>query len=369
MFYLKKNQVVFKSFGGNSYSDNPRAISEKLHELYPNIKINWILSRQVCNLVSIPHYVKVVDADNALTVIKTIASSKVYVDNFSLTKIKKSKKQLFIQTWHGDRAFKKVLYDVYGPNTDVVLSETLPGYCDYAIAGSKYGESQYRTAFRYDGEVILEGTPRNDILVNATEKTVMKYKNNIENDDCKLLLYAPTLRDISLKNKEAIQSIHDLDISKTLDCLEKKYNCKWKCLLRAHPAVASLSGAKKEDDRIVDVSAYEDMSHLMLISDMLITDYSSCAGDFALTGRSLILFHSDIEEYKSTSREFYFDMNESPYFIAKTQEELESIIENLSESIAKQNCKEILDFYVTTESGKASECVANIINEWITNKR
>lgn len=361
--------VLFNSFNGKSYSDNPRAISEKLHELYPEIKIKWIINEEnrksTCCL---PNYVDAVDGNNRFDKIKALATARVYVDNFSIPLISKSKKQLFIQTWHGDRAFKKVLYAAENHNPNVVISESHPGYCDYAIAGSKYGENQYRTAFKYGGTVLLNGTPRNDILVNATEETIQEYRKRIADNDCKLLLYAPTLRDVSIKNKDAIQKIDTLDISKTLDFLEKKDECKWMCLLRAHPAVAKLSGANMQDERIVDVSSYEDMSHLLLVSDMLITDYSSCAGDFALMERPLILFHSDIEEYTKTSRTFYFSVDESPYFIAKTQSELEDIISGLDEINIKNNCREILNFYDTTESGKASETVANIINDWITKK-
>ena len=43
----------------------------------------------------------------------------------------------------------------------------------------------------------------------------------------------------------------------------------------------------KADPRVRDATAWEQMSELLLVSDMLITDYSSCGGDFALLRRPL----------------------------------------------------------------------------------
>lgn len=38
-FHKMEKKVLFQSFDGKQYSDNPRAISEKLHELFPDYKI------------------------------------------------------------------------------------------------------------------------------------------------------------------------------------------------------------------------------------------------------------------------------------------------------------------------------------------
>ena len=103
------------------------------------------------------------------------------------------------------------------------------------------------------------------------------------------------------------------------------------------------------------------MADLLLISDMLITDYSSSAGDFALLKRPLVLFQSDIKEYIKYDRSFYFNMEDSPYYIAENQQELEDIINELDEKKAKENCEKILEFYETNETGHAAETIAEII--------
>ncbi len=361
---MKKNRVIMSSFSGKSYSDNPRAVSEKLHELAPDIKQVWLFTEPKRKQQIVPEYIKCVDCRKIGRYYYELASAKAFLSNFGLPYLPKSKRQLFIQTWHGDKAFKTVLHDSPDAPYNRVLGEQIPGYCDYAIAGSEYGKRQYRSAFRYEGEVLMCGTPRNDKLVANDTLLASTIKEKLElGKDVKVLLYAPTLRREASEARKK-QDIRQLDLSATLSKLEQRDGCKWICLLRAHPAMVGLN-VEGEDSRIIDVSSYEDMADLLLISDMLITDYSSCAGDFALTGRPIILFQADRQEYLEKDRTFYFNMEDSPYFIAESQEGLEAILSDMTEEKAKENCKKILEFYGDCETGHAAETVAKIIKDWI----
>ena len=361
---IKKEKVVFLSFNGKSYSDNPKAVSVALHRIMPEAKVYWVFKDNQKRCTGIPSYIHRVNGLKTLELYRHYATASVILSNFSFINVPKGKNQMLIQTWHGDKAFKTILHDAPGSHADRVVPEQIEGYCDLAVAGSQYGKHQYESAFRYKGKILMEGTPRNDQLVtNDPERCrALKRTLNIERD-AKLLMYAPTLRK-EARQAEDRQQIQDLDISSTLDLMEKKDGCKWICLLRAHPSVAGLSGAG-EDQRIMDVSGYEDMADLLLISDMLITDYSSCAGDFALLRRPLVLYQSDRQEYLEKDRTFYFDIDESPYFVAQNQNQLEAIITDMTPEKAAKNCNEILEFYGDCETGHAAESVAKIIKDWI----
>lgn len=364
VYGIDRNKVVFVSFSGKSYSDNPKCISEALHEQMPEAKIFWLFTDPETKKSKVPDYVQCVEAGNNRTLYKHLATARVIVSNFSLYMLPKSKKQMFIQTWHGDKAFKKVLFDSPFISKDFFVPEQRPGYCDLAVAGSKYGKRQFESAFRYTGKILMEGTPRNDRLVRNDPNLCQELKQKVGvQKDIKCFLYAPTLRRECRKTNEK-QHIQDLDISATLDLLEKKDGCKWMCLLRAHPAMVGLTGTG-EDDRILDVSSYEDMADLLLVSDMLITDYSSCAGDFAVLKRPVVLYHADRQEYLKKDRTFYFEMEDSPYWIAENQQQLESILANISQETAAENCQQILDFYGDCETGHASQSVAKIIKDWL----
>jgi CDP-glycerol glycerophosphotransferase len=124
---------------------------------------------------------------------------------------------------------KKVIYDI--DDTPRYLTEEIEGYCNLAVAGSSFGVNQYRTAFRYTGEVINVGSSRNDCLVNYDEKKAIEIRKNLNiAEDTKMLLYAPTLRDLDWKSHKK-QEKQDIDLKETLKVLRKKTGTNWVCEL------------------------------------------------------------------------------------------------------------------------------------------
>ena len=123
-----------------------------------------------------------------------------------------------------------------------------------------------------------------------------------------------------------------------------------------------LNGAVKSDAGI-DVSRYPDVSELLLVCDMMITDYSSIAGDYLLMNRPIILYHADVAQYASQERALVFDPEKSPYKIAHNMDELIDIACNFGN--AEENCRALYDFYGVKETGKASVLVAERIREYL----
>jgi len=352
---IRKNRAVFLSFDARSYSDNPRYISEKLHELRPETEIVWMFRNFDAKKKLLPGYAR---AERWMSIrsLATLATARVTVANFSFRPFFRFRKpgQVYVQTWHGDRAFKKVGFDMH-PERDFLLEME----CDLGLVGSDYGERQFRSAFRYGGELLRAGYPRNDMLVrnDPAEAAAIRRALGIP-EGVKLLLYAPTFRDELLVKWQRHRAQIDLD--RTLRALERRTGDRWMCLFRAHYLSAGLAVDALEG-RIVNAAGHEEMAELLLIADALVTDYSSCAGDFALTGRPIFLFQDDLEDYKAKSRELYFDVADSPYLVARTQEELEALIEAMTPEFARENDRAILDFYGTTETGRAAEAACEYI--------
>lgn len=359
-----KNRAVFVSFAGTSYSDNPKPLSEKLHEISPDTEIVWLFKNPAEKRDVVPEYVKCVAINDKFEVMKLMATSRCIVNNCALTGFKKSKKQFLVQLWHGDRSFKKILYDSSFIDDEFFLMESVNGFCNLAVSGSDYGDMQYRSAFKYNGEILTVGTPRDDVLLNYTEDMVDSIKKSLGiAADKKIVLYAPTLRRKNASDR-TLQTKQEIDFERTLKKLEELSSDNWVLLVRAHPSVSGIGGFE-ENENIKEVSWYEDMADLLLVSDLLITDYSSSAGDYALLKRPIVLFQSDYNEYVEKDRGFYFEMETSPYFIVKNQEELEYVLSNMTPEVVEKNCEEILKFYGTNETGKSSEAVAKRIVEWM----
>ena len=126
--------------------------------------------------------------------------------------------------------------------------------------------------------------------------------------------------------------------------------------------ILAFAGLSPSTYRLMDVTAWPEMSELLLVTDMLVTDYSSCGGDFALLRRPVFLYHADVEDYLRQSRSFYFDVEKSPFLVAHSQAELERLIDETGPEQARENCEALDRFFGTTETGHASEAVCRYID-------
>ena len=351
---VQRDKVVFSSFDFTSYNDNPRYISERLHALKPDCDIVWLLKKPWIDRVAVPDYVRTATPISRRGLMEQ-ATARFWVNNFRHTEsiYLNAKAQYYIQTWHGDRGFKRVGDD----------NEKLPRHvlrleekCAMMIAGSEFGAANYRTAFHYKGEILMDGCPRNDILIrnDPAEADAIRARVKLP-EGTRVLMYAPTYRD----TREKARQDAVIDIPRTLNHLEARTGEKWVCFIRAHYLNAGLNA--QTDPRIIDMSSYPEMAELLLISDMLITDYSSCGADFTLLRRPMFLYQADAEEYLRECRSFYFDMADSPFLIARSPEELERLIDETDAERARENGEALDRFFGTTETGHAADAVCQYI--------
>ena len=354
-----KKRAVFISFAGKEYSDNPKAVSKKLHELAPNVKQIWLFNDPKSMKKKVPDYVKCKKLSRFNNVY-FIATSRVVVDNDFLTysqflqQINKSKKQIFIETWHGDRGIKKCFYEKDPLSITSPFALEKPGLIDYFVTGSTHMEELVRIMFRYKGEYLPVGCPRNDILFRDNTKLEHKAKQILGvSDDTKILLYAPTFR------QKIPDNVDHIDLDRVVDALQKKTGKKWVVVYRTHHINHGNSLTEYFDGR----KLFDDMADILCAADMLITDYSSCGADYLLSGKPMILYIDDYDSYTTKDRGTHFDLEQTPYLIAKTNDQIVDIINKLTPEMAKQNCKDVLDFYGCYENGNASEEICKIIKQ------
>lgn len=357
-----QKKVLFDSFGGRQYSADPRAVSEKMHELYPDFEIVWLINpvARAKNTCILPDYVRVIEGK--MEYIKELATSAAYVTTEPLTEsFYKRKGQYVVQTWHGDRGIKKALYEAAeseGRKRNSIYDDK---YTDICVAASDVGEECYRKAFKYSGEVLKEGMPRNDRLIHTTKGECQKLRLYFGiPDGCKVLTYAPTFRGHSVSEQNA-----QIDIEKTLSILEQRGD-KWICLLRAHEYTRRIN-LDRDNDKVIDVSNYPDMADILMITDMLITDYSSCAGDFVLRKKPIILVINDKEYYEKTSRILRVDLEQTGFLLSHSQKELNHILMFTTDAEYTKSCEKVMKFYGTYETGFASERICRRIYNNYTN--
>jgi len=350
------DKVVFSSFGGKNYNDNPRYISEKLHEMDPKAKIVWLFDETGMKNAKTPDYV-IRAAALSKEGLAHRATARVWVDNWNMSPTIAPAKgiQFYINTWHGDRGFKKVGRDNEKSDLTDVRMESR---CSLMVAGSRFGAGTYRTAFDYKGEVMMDGCPRNDLLLNPDSARSARYRREMGlAENTRFLIYAPPYRD---QDRQALKA--RIDIPRCLEILEEVTGEKWACLCRAHYLGHGID-AGALNGKIIDMTAWPEMAHILSIGDMIISDYSSCAADFLLTRKPAILYQNDIADYMQDSRSLYFKMEDSPFLIAHNMDELEKILRANNAETYRKNGEDVDAFFGTTETGHAAEAVCRYIME------
>ena len=346
--------ILFESFNGAQYSDNPRAISEMMHSMYPEYQIAWYLNSGA-NKELVPDYVKCIS--NRIEFYKYLFSSFCYVNNCQFQGLKRYKKkgQLYIQTWHGDRYFKRILFEA-DPDWCRANNMCDNDVVDIALAGSAFGVNSYRTAFQYEGRIDNFGCPRNERMLKMNFDAKKKIKNRLRiDDDSKVLLYAPTFRDNVMNSQNVF-----INLESTKKVLEEKYGGKWVAVARGHVG-KKLTGFGNEDN-FVDATDYPDMADILSITDFLISDYSSTATDFYLTGKPVILATFDLTDYETNCRGFKISPLEAGFICACNQDELEEKIRELDNRIFQEVYDKVNQVYGTMETGSATERICKVIN-------
>lgn len=355
VFREKPGKVVFASFNGGAYSDNPRALSEALHAARPDLDLVWLFENPEAKRGVAPDYVRRVRFAS-LRALCELATASAWVDNTTKPAfVYKSPRQFYLQTWHGDRGFKTVLLDSPNYQKDRRLVER---ECDLMLSGSRHFERVASGSFGYRGRLLKCGSPRNDLLFENDPARAAAVRAALGlQDGVRVLLYAPTFRR-EAANSHGAQAV-EMDIPAALDALERGPGGRWVCLARGHSKVRGLTGLA-EDPRVVDATGWEDMAELLLIADALVTDYSSSVGDFALTGRPIVLFQPDHGSF-SGERTFYFDVDQTPFWIARDQAALEARLEAVTPESAERNDREILAFFGAYETGSATKSAVDAI--------
>lgn len=359
LFPIKKNKVIFQSFSGRGFSDNPKYIAKKLLEAAPNLEIYWAANdKATASLPSGIHFVKY----KTISYLYHMATARVWVDNIRKPFFIKRKNQYYIQTWHGGLGLKKVEQDAADKLDPKYLkwAKKDAANCDLMLSCCKTLTSDYRRAFWFDhGEIIEKGLPRNDILFSTTNEEKEKIKNSLGIDRKeKVLLYAPTFRETG------DLSPYNINYAACVKALEKRFGGKWKVLVKLHPSLLNVADRLDLDaEYIINASHYNDIQELYTITDFIITDYSSVVFDFMITNRPAFLYAADLEEY-AKERDYYFDLTKLPFPLSQTNDELLEKILNFNQDEYLKELTAFKEYHGFCDTGHASEHAAN----WIIDK-
>jgi len=290
-----------------------------------------------------------------------VTSKYILLDDYSsfISIIKVRRGQEICQLWHGAGAFKK-----FGYSRQDKESNKLTGHKNYTKACVTADDIRwcYAEGFGIDiNNVKATGMARTDIFFD--EKYIKQKREEIYEEypflkNKKVILFAPTYRGTSLR--ESYYDYEQLDLEKIYNQLKDEdyiFIFKW------HPGLYYKMKSNNEcpynlekyKDFYFDFSDKRDVNDLLLITDILITDYSSVIFDYALLNKPIIYFAYDLEEYAGNGgRGLYFDFSEYVYGdIVKNTDEVINSIKNAK--VMEDKRDKFINKFMSACDGKSTE--------------
>jgi len=365
-YKVDNKTVFFETFNGKNYGCSPKAIYEKMITMdeFKDYKFVWSFINPKKHEIKKDKRLIIVKHDSK-EYFKYLSISKYWIVNSIVEeRVKKKKEQIYVQCWHGT-PLKRLRYDI---EVDGAILNTISeirrrndidaARFDYFLSPSKFCTKVFTSAFNLKALgksdiLIEEGYPRNDSLFHFTEKDVTKLKKKFGiKGNKKVILYAPTFRDN--QHTSGVGYTYELGID--FDSLKEKFGKDYVILFRAHYFIAKSIDLSKYDGFVIDASDFDDVNELYMVSDIIMTDYSSVFFDFANLKRPMLFYMYDLDLYKGKLRDFYIDLKELPGPITETQEDLEKSLENISnyEKEYKEKYKKFNEKYNYLDDGDAS---------------
>ncbi|MBQ3602908.1 MAG: CDP-glycerol glycerophosphotransferase family protein [Clostridia bacterium] len=347
LFSVKENRVTLLSPHNASFNDS---LGEIKTELEKKDKYEF-------NFISHADFSSLLKAALFFTKKAYLLATSGYVfmnDNFMpLGYLNFRKETVIVQLWHAEGAFKKFGLDIEQPEAIRKRELAANKKLSYVVCSAEALVPIYASAFGVNEKQVLPlGSPRADVLLKAENAEQLREEFERLHPECKnkkIVLYAPTFRDDPDSDAHFLEKFD-------AQAFNKELGGEYALLVRLHPQVHG----KLRLEGATDVTDYKSVNELTLISDILITDYSSVCMDFVLLDKPCVFFAPDLEEYTS-NRPFYFDYESYvPGAVARSTAELIGCIRNAEVSEKAENFKQF------NLSGVDSNSAKRIINRIIT---
>lgn len=358
VFPINKNKIVVSSFDGKGYGDNGKAIVDELLNRNDKIDIVWLCDEKDAVF---PVGVRTVKFASIRSVYEQV-TARIWIDNKRKhSYVRKRKGQYYIAVCHGNTGLKKVEMDVADKLPPIYIKGAIADskMADLFLASSKFDTKIYRSAYRYYGEVLEAGFPRQDVLLrnNLEDCAEIKKKMGIP-ANTQVILYAPTFRS-SLTDMDL--SVYRIEWERVLPALERRFQGKWKVIIRLHPNISKIKEQLGFSKDIIDATDYPDFEELLMISSILVSDYSSTLIEAGIARKIGLIFAIDLDDYRK-DRDFYIPLEEFPFPVAEDNDELIKNILDFDNERYQKNLSFFLDeTYGFLGSSNSSKTVADRI--------
>nr|WP_270265137.1 CDP-glycerol glycerophosphotransferase family protein [Lactococcus formosensis] len=326
--------ILFSSFKGKSYSDNPRYLFEYMRdsEEFSDYQFIWAFKKKQAIAGA-----KTVNF-NSLQYYYYLSKAKYWVFNAKMAPYYyKKSDQIYLQTWHGV-PLKRLGHDIIDNGSTYYRSKQSykqmvrsydkdSRHWDYLIASSPFSAHVFETAFAFPQQKMLKvGYPRVDCLIHPDPARVEELKKKYHlPPHKKIILYAPTWRDNSYSNTG-----YTFELKVDFYKWKRELGEDYVVLFKPHYLICSTYHIPQDlNNFIFFMDPNQDINDAYLVSDALITDYSSVFFDYAQLGRPIYFYMYDLAHYAEELRGFYLKVpDDLPNDPVKTEEELLKMIKD-----------------------------------------
>lgn len=353
---VRNKQILFISFGGRKFDDSPKALYEAMKNdvFFKDYELIWAFDDPKKFEVKC----KKIKVDTLKYYIVAL-SSKIWISNSGVQRglNLKRKKTIEVDTWHGT-PLKKI-----GPDVKIQIAYKRGNRKNTGIycAQSEFDREIFSRLFNTDKEnILLSDLPRNDSLLTYTDLEIKKIKKDLGiSEKKKIMLYAPTFREFDRDKLNACYISPPINWDKWEQILGDRYVV----LFRAHYEILKKFGVINSAF-VKDVSNYPCLNDLIMVSDMLISDYSSIYFDYSITEKPMMCFAYDKEIY-TEHRGLYFNLED--VMPCKVNLNEDSLLEEIISFSYQEYCEKTKLFKnkFAPKPGKACETVIKKIKEEI----
>jgi CDP-ribitol ribitolphosphotransferase len=350
---INKKKVVFASDSRSELNGNFYFVYEELYKRNLNLNIKFVFNERINNKKTVTDLIK--------TAYQFATSKIILLDDFYplVYPLRIRNNADLVQVWHAAGAFKTFGYSRIGrPGGPSPRSKNHKNYTK-AVVSSEGVRKNYAEGFGItEDKVYPTGVPRSDVFFDEDYKSHVRHTLHEKYPflkSKKVILFAPTFRGNG--QASAHYPFEMLDLRKLYDALHEDYVF----LFKIHPFVQNKFTIPYEyADFFYDFSDYREINDLLLVTDILITDYSSVCFEFALLNKPMLFFAFDVENYIE-ERDFYYNFfTFIPGPLLKTTTE---IIETIKKgNFQLEKIKPFVNYFFDDTLGKASK---NVVDEII----
>lgn len=314
---LDGNAILLDSKNGKDLGGNILRLAQELsgNPVYSNYKLYFSSNKDRKN--QLKKTLELYHITNANIVkeagyrhYKLLARAKYLITDTSFPmEFVKKEGQVITNTWHGT-PLKKMGKDVDNQAYSMGNVQKSLLLSDYLLYPSDYMRNIMIKAYcmdnLYKGKILCSGYPRNSVFFYPEEGKLLRTKLNMA--DKKVFAYMPTWRGVVGKVETEAQV---LEVQNYLIQIDEVLCDDELLLVRLHPFVAKSIDYRKFQHICAFPDDYDPYDILNMV-DCLITDYSSVFFDFSNTGKKIVLFVYDKEQYLD-DRGIYVQLDSFPF--------------------------------------------------------